>query len=218
MAGEPYEALFDDLLARTVLTDAQLSELEKVTREQFQSSVWFLQRIGRLTASCYLEIYKKLEQLLHHKQNVPITPTLSKIMGSPKSLKTLPSVKWGNDHEGDAAASFYKEALKEHNCPRLLSCGIFACPQLPFISATPDRMMKFKCCPDRCVEIKCPFSLKETPFSLGWEGLGYMERTDDKIGLKKPCILCTDPRSNGMHWLQKFILHSVGSDLFSPTL
>ena len=58
-SGEPYEALVDHLLARAVLTDAQLSELEKMTHQQSQSSVWYSQRIGRLTASCHLEADNK---------------------------------------------------------------------------------------------------------------------------------------------------------------
>ena len=82
-------------------------------------------------------------------------------------------------------AAFYKESLKIHDSPSFSSCRIFACPQLPFILASPDRMMKCKCCGDRCIEIKCPFSLRETPFELGWKSLGYMECEDDKITLKK---------------------------------
>ena len=109
-AGEPCEALVDHLLARAVLTDAQLNELKRVTRQQSKSNAWFSQRIGRLTASCHFEMYQKLEQVLHHKRNVSITPILSKIMGSSNSLKTLPSIKWGE-----------WKALIEHNWPYLHS-------------------------------------------------------------------------------------------------
>ena len=182
---EPYEFIVDKFMSSLCFTDAQLAHLERVTRQQAACKEWYVQRKGRLTASVHKEIHDKVAKILSHKSNVVTTPVIAKVMGLEKDLKYLPQIRWGNRNEENAAAAFFKVAMKEHEMPQISSCGIFLCPQFQHISASPDRIMTCKCCPASCIEIKCPFSLKETAFNLGWQHLGFMEKAGDQIVLKK---------------------------------
>ena len=163
----------------------QLQELEKVTRQHSLSREWAIQRNERLTTSCHREIYDKVDRILKGQKNVCVTPLLVKILGSEYSIQYLPQIRWGNTTDENAAASFFNEALKHHDTPQIHNCGIFACKQLPFISASPDRIMTCKYYGSHVVEIKWPFSLKETSFGVGWKSLSFMEKVDGTVSLKR---------------------------------
>ena len=126
-----------------------------------------------------------MDRILKGEKAVCVTPLLVKILGFEKSIQHLPQIRWGNTNEENAASSFFKEALKHHDTPQIQHCGIFACKQFPFISASPDRIMTCKCCGSHVIEIKCPFSLKDTSFELGWKSLSFMKKVDGTVSLKR---------------------------------
>ena len=82
LSEQPYEEMIEDLMKKLVLSDSQLTELERMTRDQSNCPLWHEQRIGRLTASSHRQIYQILNYIMHNKKNVPVTSLLSKIMNS----------------------------------------------------------------------------------------------------------------------------------------
>ena len=143
---EPYEFTVAKFMSSLCFTDAQLAHLERVTWQQSACKEWYVQRKGRLTASVHKEIHDKVAKMFNHRSHVATTPVIAKVMGLEKDLKYLPQIRWGNLNEENAAAEFFKMAIKEHEMPQISSCGIFACPQFQHISASPDRIIRCKCC------------------------------------------------------------------------
>ena len=47
---------------------------------------------------------------------------------------------------------------KHHKHAKLSDCGLFLDVASPFIGASPDRVISCDCCPDACLEVKCPYS------------------------------------------------------------
>ena len=47
----------------------------------------------------------------------------------------------------------------KHKHAKLSDCGLFLDVASPFIGASPDRIISWDCCPDACLEVKCPYSI-----------------------------------------------------------
>ncbi|XP_033729808.1 uncharacterized protein LOC117319004 [Pecten maximus] len=119
-----------------------MRHIEKNTRLQSKSKFWFEQREYRITASNFGSFCRMKEA------TDPVRTFKQK-----KKFFTTRSVRHGLNYEAMAFAK-YVEKKPCQNCP----VGLVVNPKLPFLAATPDRLVKV----DgqlRLVEIKCPFSL-----------------------------------------------------------
>ena len=181
----PYESVVQIFMEKLSFSAVQLEELEKLSRSQSLSKTWFNQRVGRLTSSNHHDAKIKIDSILRQKKNVVLTPLLATILGCGPSLNSLPSVRWGRANEDKAANDFFKQIVKAHDSPRLYSSGLFVCPQMPFIAASPDRIMSCKCCPRYGIEIKCPYILRNQSFEDAWKDLGFIEEVEGKRQLKR---------------------------------
>ena len=159
-----YESVVQIFMEKLTFSAAQLEELEKLSRSQSLSKTWSNQRAGRRTSSNHHDAKIKIDSILRQKKNVVLTPLLATILGCGPSLNSLPFVRWGRANEDKAASEFFKQIVKAHNSPRLYSSGLFVYPQMPFIAASPDRIMSCKCCPRDGIEIKCPYILRNQSF------------------------------------------------------
>ena len=180
-----YESVVQNFMEKLTFSTAQLEELEKLSRSQSLSKIWFSQRVGRLTSSNHHDVKTKIDSILRQKKNVVLTPLLATILGCGPCQNALPSIRWGRANEDKAANVFFKQIVKAHESPRLHSSGLFVYPQMPFIAASPDRILSCKCCPRYGVEIKCPYTLRNRSFEDAWKDLGFIKEVEGKRQLKR---------------------------------
>ena len=57
---EPYEFIVEKFMSSLCFTDAQLAQLEKVTRQQASCKEWYAQPKGRLTAYFHKEVHDQV--------------------------------------------------------------------------------------------------------------------------------------------------------------
>ena len=126
-------------LMRVMLDENSLALIEKSTREQSKSSVWYELRYGRITASKAYEVSrcKTVDGSL-----------VAAIMGA----KTPDTVAM---KRGRILESSVRKAVENKLNKKIKSCGLFVSREYPMIAASPDGMLK-----DALVEIKCPTSDK----------------------------------------------------------
>ena len=68
---------------------------------------------------------------------------------------------WGCSHEKRAVEDYEQAALKHHQGFTVEEAGLFVHPDMPFIGASPDRVINCECCSKGVLEVKCPFCTKD---------------------------------------------------------
>ena len=137
------------------LTSQQIRELERQTKDQHNSSVWFSARRFRLTASMFGRIFRMLPKT--HPDS------LVKQLLHPKDFSTK-ATEWGNTYEPVALEKYCEHQAKcGHNDIITSKAGFVVCEQHPFLGASPDSyvfdpssVIQFG-----LVEIKCPYKYRE---------------------------------------------------------
>lgn len=123
-------------------TPMELEEIEKRTREQYNSIEWLDTRKKILTASNFGTICKR--------RATTSCQCLVKSLVSPKNFISSPT-EWGKSNEANAIRQL-SDTLKIE----IINCGLFISAQYPYLGATPDGLIGEK----GLVEIKCPFSAR----------------------------------------------------------
>ena len=132
------------------LTVDMVEAVEKETRLQSHSKLWYTFRAGRVTASkmkavCRTSLYKPSKSLI-----------LS--ICYPEVFRfTTAATHWGCSHE-QSALNFYKK-VKEgvHTHFSLYSSGLVLNQEWPYLGASPDGIANCECCGTGVVEVKCPY-------------------------------------------------------------
>ena len=153
-------------------TDQAIKNLEGATVSQSQSGVWKSHRHGRLTASVFGEV-------IHHMRGGRKSRTLvDKVVCPPKPLRTE-AVLWGNKHE-EAAQIAALEALQPlHKGLKVRKAGLFVCKEAPYLAASPDGILSCDCCGQTLLEVKCPFSMRNSaPDEAGFLDENHVLRDD----------------------------------------
>lgn len=142
-----------DILKKITLTPFQAQALERDTRRQRDSSTWREARYYRLTASNFGNVLLRTAQWNDG--------ALGRLTSS-KDLSHVPAVRHGITNEGKALRR-YEAVLKQRGrSVHLQSAGLFVDPQCPWLGASPDAVVfdPLEDPPWGCVEIKCPYTLK----------------------------------------------------------
>ena len=154
----PYTDLMDkcdECFGKIKVTMEQAKIVEKNTRSQTKSKLWFQQRSGRVTAS-------KLKAAVH--TNI-VQPSLSLIMSIcyPESRQFhSKATSWGCEHEKTARDAYVTLKKKDHNNLDVRTCGLFINPSYPHFGASPDGIITCSCCIGMGVlEVKCPYSCRD---------------------------------------------------------
>ena len=79
-----------------------------------------------------------------------------KISGLVFVKPNIPALKYGRDMEIEAANTFIEFIKGKHKDIKLSDRGLFVDEALPYVGASPDRILLRSCCEKACVEIKCP--------------------------------------------------------------
>ena len=137
------------------------SLIEQATTEQ-GGQFWEMQRRGRITASKFHRVHTRMKSYAKDS-NINMEPLICDIMQYNPPPSGLPALKYGRRMEG-IAADKYKNVLVElgHKNVQVRKCGLFISSSVPFIGASPDRIVSCVCCGERVLEIKCPLKSAHT--------------------------------------------------------
>lgn len=136
------------------ITEAAISSIEERTRRQSSTPRWFQYRAGRITAStlraaCTTDVAN------------PSASLIKKICYPDNKLNTAP-VRYGRNNEAVALASYKVLATQRHTNVRFSEVGLVVSREEPYFGATPDHLVECDCCGKGTVEVKCPYSVRET--------------------------------------------------------
>lgn len=137
------------------ITMEEISEIEKTSRQQSQNKNWYAQKAGRITASKFKLVCKTNK----------VKPSLSLIKAICYPTKVLFSTKatiWGLSHEHIAVKRYekYMEEEETHQSLVVNEVGFLVSQKWPQLGASPDRLVFCECCMGGCLEVKCPYLLK----------------------------------------------------------
>uniref|UniRef100_A0A672I0X1 YqaJ viral recombinase domain-containing protein n=1 Tax=Salarias fasciatus TaxID=181472 RepID=A0A672I0X1_SALFA len=132
----------------------QAKHIERCTRKQSKSALWFSARAGRITASNMHDVYST---------NLK-SPALSTVKNVcyPKNSCTTSDMLWGIKNEEKAMEAYIEKHSKQHNGQQVAKCGFFINPAFPEVGASPDGTVRCICCGNGCIEIKCPSKYKHS--------------------------------------------------------
>ena len=145
--------LSQETYAKLKLSQEEAAKIEKGTRDQYNSTKWFLLRAGRITASVMKDACRT------NKEN-PAKFLIEKT--SYKNKFRSIAADWGCMYEDKARAAYGDVAYKEHQKFSIKTAGLIINPHLPYIGASPDGIVECSCCGVRCLEMKCPHSYRNS--------------------------------------------------------
>ena len=70
-------------------------------------------------------------------------------------------MQWGLENENNAILKYQDEMLKEEDT-NVRSCGFVISPKWPWLGCSPDGIVVKSGIPVGCIEVKCPYSIKDT--------------------------------------------------------
>ncbi|XP_064473186.1 uncharacterized protein LOC135387904 [Ornithodoros turicata] len=141
---------------KDLYTDDDLSAIEELTRQQSACKLWKNYRIGLITASISYSVYTRVRTLQTKCGPHDVRSLLKTIMRT-QTVQT-PAMKRGLQLECTAKKQYLNQQ-SNHGDLEIKECGLFILKDYPFIAATPDGLVKCKCCAPRTLEIKCPSSV-----------------------------------------------------------
>ena len=146
-----------DAFKKTIeVSSSEAREIERITREQHQSNLWFSVRRYRITASLFGLVVSR-------RPDTPPDNLVLRIIQAKRFSSN--STKYGIDNEKFAIHA-YKDYQQNHGHPSLVvsSCGFFINTEFPFLGATPDGSVYDPNeveQPYGYVEVKCPYSVRD---------------------------------------------------------
>ncbi len=157
----------------------QVKAVDVSTREQAKSTVWFQQRVGRITAS-------RLKLAIHTDIMQPSQSLIKSICYPESHNFKFKATSWGCEHEESARKSYIEIAKRRHNKLESSQCGLVISTSFPYMGASPDGIVNCECCGNGVVEIKCLYSLLITLFLEACDEQSFcLERCGDTYKLKK---------------------------------
>ena len=176
----PYKELLEKANDISIhITNTEIDIVEKQTRNQAASSIWFEFRAGRVTASKLYAVCKT--------SIVKPSRSLIKAICYPQSCTfTSKQTSWGCKHEEAAKDTYHHLMASKHINMSIYKSGLFISNEEPHIAATPDALVECQCCGKGCLEIKCPYCVKEAFIFEGVQTKGFcLHLKDGKICLNR---------------------------------
>ena len=153
------ECLYENDGVPTSLSVEQVVELEKATRGQGDNPEWSRQRKGRCTASNCKAVCTRMATIRKKPDTNP-KALVDRIIGVKQAPSGIPALEYGRQME-HIAVQKYKEIHGKTHTLRISECGLFVDAQMPYIGASPDRLVSCSCCGDGVLEVKCPSSCRD---------------------------------------------------------
>ena len=127
-----------------VATPTEVATIERATKLQSESGMWYHQRRLRLTASNFGRVARRR----------PTTPVgnLVKTLLYSKSIDSR-SLRWGRTHESDAERAYLQHLRSSGNNAVVEPSGLVIDSNTPCLACSPDGLVGT----DGLVEYKCPY-------------------------------------------------------------
>ncbi|XP_064479206.1 uncharacterized protein LOC135392422 [Ornithodoros turicata] len=169
----PYQAILMPLC----LTPSAARDLEKNSRQQSTSATWNEARNHRVTASNFGTILKRTTWTRRGLDN----------LFRRKDLSRVRAVQYGISNEAAAVQRYRQVMCSVGHDVAILSCGLFVDPATPWLGATPERIVfdPTERSPHGVLEVKCPYSLRDTPGELLKEQRFYMTFNNEHPQLRR---------------------------------
>lgn len=167
-----------EFLKKLQLSDNDIIQLEKATREQASSTKWAEERKFRFTAS---KFYAATHRVRNHD-------TFADNLINPKGVKAR-SLEHGRKYEPIALIAYEKFMHNRNTSVQVLKCGLVVDKGFPILGATPDARVIDPSCihPYGIAEVKCPVTkFNVTPLDACTDPNFYMEKCgENSCRLKK---------------------------------
>lgn len=100
----------------------------------------------------------------------------------PEKMKfTTTATKWGCSHENTARQSYERIQKMKHTDFNIENAGFFVSKKIPYIGATPDGIINCQCCGKGCIEIKCPYCLRNASPQDIIENSAFLNKIDKTL-------------------------------------
>ena len=145
----------EEVFKTYTITADVAKHIEEKTQDQAQSKLWFQQRAGRVTASrLKAAVCTNITQPSH---------SLIKAVCYPESTQFKSNATaWGCQHEEQAYREYKRVAQSKHTDFSISKSGLVIHESYPLMGASPDGIINCVCCGYGVLEIKCPYSCRDT--------------------------------------------------------
>lgn len=140
-----------DMFNSITISEEECKGIKQYTQNQRENSLWYEQRCGRLTASCFHDIVSR--------KNTSSPDNLVMRFLTRKDISNIPAIKWGIDNKDKAREAYVMKMSSSHNEFTCSPAGLVITPQYLYLGASPDGFTQCECCGDDIIEIKCSFSV-----------------------------------------------------------
>ena len=138
------------------ISDREAAAVEKATVAQHSSVQWRDQQSGCLTALLFHDIYVR-------KGSTDPEHLIKQIMGYKQSdLSHVPAIKWGLQKEQVIRQQYTDLMSTQHEGFACSLTGLWVSSSYPYLGVSPDSFATCICCGKGLLEIKCPFSAKDS--------------------------------------------------------
>ena len=133
----------------------KIRQIERETKDQAQSPLWYFARRYRLTASVFGKVYQRL----------PSTPpdSLVKQILHAQNFSTK-ATEWGKENELIALKKYVEQKTSSGHAGLIaVKAGFVICEEIPFLGASPDAYVNDPTSVDQfgLAEIKCPYKYRD---------------------------------------------------------
>ncbi|XP_076308585.1 uncharacterized protein LOC143224004 [Tachypleus tridentatus] len=162
---EELNQVCDDIFTSLTISVEEATALEKLTRQQWKSRLWYDHRAGRITPS-------KFKAACRTSVANPSKSLLKQICYPHATKCSTKATRWG--------------CKTQHQQLKVVDSGLHIIPQYPYLGATSDGLVECLCCRKGVLEIKCPHCKRGKSLNEAAEdGQFCLERIGDKFSLKK---------------------------------
>ena len=148
-----FESFTPKLLQDLTMSEQEINELESLTKGH--KELWKSHRNYRITASVVKSVIAKVQE--NDFKSDKIDHTLNILSGNAPEVQTV-ATKYGQTNKNLACSLAYKKLSNEHVNLRINEVGLIIKKDMPYLAATPDRILKCDCCGVQTLEVKNPYS------------------------------------------------------------
>ena len=149
---------YEEVFQAMTMTSEDAQWIEENIRDQSAIKFWFQYRAGRVTAS-------QFRAAAHTDLNQPSLSLIKRICYLEAFKFKTQATAYGCEHEKAARESYAILAQEKHTNFHIRSSGLIVDTACPHLGATPDGWVECDCCGSGVLEIKCPYSCRESAIS-----------------------------------------------------
>lgn len=147
-------ALVEMMFSSMANEEEKLEKITQMTTLQSASKHWSVFRMGRITASNFKEVCRT-------NLSKPSMSLIRKISSQNTTIQTK-QMRYGKEHEHLAVDMLFNSEESYHVNLRKEQCGLLISSENPFLGASPDGFLICDCHGKIAVEVKCPYTGKDT--------------------------------------------------------